>query len=88
MENTEARQRFYYDGKLTKTSKGSLERLRRWLDNMEREWSKNLMPQVAPGEFDPNKGSEVTRVSIDELHVVTTGGHVLRTVNILAKENR
>jgi hypothetical protein len=76
-------QRFYINGKLHKTSKGlTVEKSRRYLDNIEREWSKHLAPLTLPGEFDFNKGHEVTRVSTDELLVTTTGNKKLRFVNI------
>lgn len=79
------RQRHYVDGKLVRSAAGNPETLRKWLDNMQREWSKHLGPLVQPGEFDPNNGHTVERVSIDELIVVTTGGRVLRTVNVEGK---
>jgi hypothetical protein len=74
------RYRFYYNGKLSKSTEVTPERGQKWLDNSQADWSKNLMPQVAKGEFDPNNGSEVTRVSPTELLVTTTGGHKLRWV--------
>jgi hypothetical protein len=81
-------QRFYFDGKLQKTGKPrDIETLRTWLDNIQREWSRNLMPLTLPGQFDPNNGHEVTRVSLDELLVTTTGNHKLRFVNVERKQN-
>lgn len=65
---------------LLKSSEVTRERGIKWLDNRQADWSRNLMPQVADGEFDPNSGSEVIRVSETELHVTTTGGHRLRFV--------
>jgi hypothetical protein len=77
------KQRFYYDGKRQKTSsEKDVTILRKWLDNLQADWSRNLAPIVQPGEFDPNNGSEVRRVSEDELYVITTGGHHLRWVNV------
>lgn len=72
-----ARTRFYYNGKLKYSEPGTLDSLRRRLARIEASWAENIMPQVAPGEFDPNNASEVSRVSADELRVVTTGGHRL-----------
>lgn len=77
------RQRLYIDGKLTKTTKPNTpETLRKWLDNAQQMWSAHLGPLALPGEFDPNNGHEVTRVSPDELLVTTTGNRKLRIVNI------
>lgn len=77
------KQRTYIDGTLTKTTKATEPAiLRRWLDNMERDWSKHLSPLTLPGEFDANNGHKVTRVSPDELLVITTGNRRLRFVNI------
>lgn len=77
------RQRFYLDGKLTKSSNGTPERLRKWLDNMEQEWTKHgMFPLTAEGEFDLNKAHEVVRVSVDELLITTTAGKKLRIVNV------
>jgi hypothetical protein len=77
-----ARYRFYRNGDLQKSASLSTSVGKQWLDNTQEEWSKNLMPQVAPGEFDPNNGIEVNRVSDLELLVTTTGGHKLRWVVI------
>jgi len=60
------RQRFYVNGKLERSIKGEAETLRRYIDNAQREWSKNLMPLTAPGEFDFNNGHSVERLSQDE----------------------
>lgn len=77
------RQRLYFDGKLHKTTKpNEPETLRRWLDNAEKMWSAHLGPLTLPGEFDPNNGHEVTRVSPDELLVTTTGNHKLHYINV------
>ena len=77
------RQRHYYNGKLTKSSSPrDLATLRRWLDNVQAEWSRNIMPQVKPGEFDPNNASQVNRESLDELSIITTGGHKIRLLNV------
>lgn len=82
-EKLPMRQRFYLDGKLQKTTKpNDPAKLRVWLDNLETEWSSELGPLVAPGEWDPNNGHEVTRVSPDELLVTTTGNRKLRFVNV------
>lgn len=69
--------RLYVDGKLSKSQRIDKPRAIRWLDNSQAMWSKNLMPLVAPGEFDPNNGHEVTRVSETELLVTTTGNRKL-----------
>lgn len=74
------RYRFYYDGKLSASSRADAQRAIRMIDAAQKDWSRNIMPQVEPGEFDPNNGSEVTRVSSTELLVTTTGGHKLRFV--------
>ncbi len=80
------KQRFYLDGKLHKTSeKRDVETLRRWLNNLEAEWSANIGPLVEAGQFDPNNGHTITRVSPDELLVITTGNKKLRFVNIAVK---
>jgi hypothetical protein len=56
-------QRFYLDGRLVKVSvPHDLARLRKWLDNVERKWSRDMRPLAAPGDFDPNKGHSVNRV--------------------------
>lgn len=79
-------QRIYVDGKLTRTAKPrDLATARQWMTNMEREWSRNLGPLTLPGEFDPNNGHEVTRVSPDELLVTTTGNKKLRIINVESK---
>jgi len=75
-----ARFRTYVDGKLTKSSETDYTRAVRWLDNIQRDWSSNLGPLVQPGEFDPNNGHEVTRVSEAELLVTTTGNRKLKFV--------
>jgi hypothetical protein len=78
------KQRTYCDGKLVKTSSPkSPEVVRKWMDNIEREWSKNgSMPLVGPGEFDMNQGHSCVRVSQDELLVITTGNRKLRFLNV------
>jgi len=77
------RQRLYRDGELSKSVKGAPATLRRWLDNLERDWRRNEgAALVGPGEFDPNMAHTVTRVSPDELIVVTTGNYTLRFVNV------
>lgn len=75
--------RTYLDGKLSKSTEvSSRERAIKWLDNSQEQWSKNIGPIVAAGEFDPNNVHEVTRVSETELLVTTTGNHKLRFVVI------
>lgn len=77
------RQRLYINGRLSKSTSGDPSRLRKWLDNMEREWTKRPMaPLVGPGEFDPNQAHSVERVSVDELIIITTGGKTIRAVNV------
>lgn len=78
------RQRFYFDGKLSKTTKPTtVETLRKWLDNIERDWTKRgLLPLTAAGEFDVNGCHESTRISPDELTITTSGGHKLRWINV------
>lgn len=73
---------FYIDGHKQKRSAHdySLERAIKLVDLYQKTWSKNLMPQVKPGEFDPNNGSEVIRESAFELLVITTGGIKLRWI--------
>lgn len=75
-----ARFRTYLEGKLNKSTEVTIERGTKWLDNTQAEWSRNLMPLTLPGEFDPNNGHEVTRVSPTELLVTTTGNRKLRFV--------
>lgn len=81
------RQDSWFNGKRKagKTITEDIARLRKWLDNLESDWRKNMMPMVKPGEFDPNNASEVTRLSPDELLVVTTGAHKLRFLNVELK---
>jgi len=81
------KQRFYIDGKLQKTTKpNSQETLRKWLDNLERDWSKNgMMPLTPIGQFDMNGAHQVIRNSPDELIVITTAGKSLRFININSK---
>lgn len=77
------RQRFYVNGKLTKSSAGEPAKLRKWLDNMERDWSAHgLFPLTEPGQFDFNRAHEVTRTSLDELNITTTSGKQLRVINV------
>lgn len=72
---------FYIDGeKQKRLADYSLERAIKLVDLYQKTWSKNLMPQVKHGEFDPNNGSEVIRESAFELLVITTGGHKLRWI--------
>lgn len=81
------RQRTYLDGKLVKSGKpNDAETVRRWLDQTEAHWTRGgMLPLVGPGEFDTNQAHEVTRISPDELHIVTTGGNRLRIVNVEVK---
>lgn len=73
--------RFYYDGKLKHSAtKTDVARVIRNLDAIQADWSRNIMPQVAPGQFDPNNASEVIRESPTELFVITTGSHKLRWI--------
>lgn len=77
------RQRSYLNGKLNKSIAGEPATLRRYLDNIERDWSKDgLFPLTPAGEFDLNKAHSVTRVSVDELVIVNTAGRELRIVNV------
>lgn len=82
------RQRTYLNGTLCKSSKPrDVETARRWLDNVETHWRNNGVHPLTPaGEFEPNNAHEVTRVSADELLVVTTGGNRLRFVNVEVKQ--
>lgn len=76
-------QRFYVDGKLAHTTKpNTLETLRRWTDNMEKEWSQHIpeSPKAAEAMRGCNQGKTVTRVSLDELHVLTTEDFQLRWI--------
>ena len=75
-----ARYRTYLDGKLNKATEVTHERGIKWLDNTQSEWSRNLGPLVVAGDFDPNNGYEVIRVSETELLVTTTGNRKLRFV--------
>lgn len=81
------KQRTYVDGKLLKTTKpNAIETVRKWLDNIEREWSKNgMFPLTPAGEFDCNNAHSVSRISLDELIVVSTSGKTIRFVNIEVK---
>ena len=74
--------RRYVDGKLVHSSKlpSEIEILYRYMDNYEREWSSNLEFAQLPEAVGNNQGKIVTRVSLDELHVVTTENHILRFV--------
>ena len=81
-------QRFYVNGKLERTTKpNTIEQLRKWIDNTEREWSKNLDEiRTNPEAFRGfNQGREVSRVSIDELLVTTTENKKLRWINVERK---
>jgi hypothetical protein len=81
------RQRFYLDGKLQNTTKPrEAEVVRRYLDNIERDWLRGgLCPLTPEGEFDTNNAHEVTRVSPDELLITNTRGRKLRFVNVEVK---
>lgn len=83
------KQRTYVDGKLVKTSKQAHEPevVRKWMDNIEREWSKHLEDARLDPEamYGTNQGKEVTRVSIDELLVTTTEDKKLRFLNVEVK---
>lgn len=78
------RQRVYVDGKLSRSTKpDTIEVLRRYLDNIERDWLRNgMFPLTAAGEPDPNGAHEVLRVSPDELLVTNTRGCKLRWINV------
>lgn len=70
---------FIYDGqkKRVKQKYATIERACMLLDGIQKEWSKNIMPAVATGQFDPNNATEVIRHSSLVLLVTTTGGHKL-----------
>lgn len=78
------RQRFHIDGKLHRLTKpNTIEKLRKLLDNMEAHWLQaGLHPLTQPGEFDMNNAHSVTRVSPDELIIVSTSGKILRLQNV------
>ena len=80
-------QRFYINGRLEKTTKpNEIERLRKWLDNIEKDWTKDGFEPLTPvGEFDWNKCHSSNRVSIDELVIVNTAGKSLRWINVERK---
>lgn len=83
------RQRTYVDGQLVKTSSiQPASTIRRWMDNVQREWSKHLDdahidPEAMRGT---NQGKEVIRVSIDQLNVITTEDKSLRFLNVEVKK--
>lgn len=79
-------QRSYLDGKLHRTTKPApIETLRKWLDNLEKHWTKNgLMPLTTEG-MDFNNCHSCERISPDELVIVNTAGKRLRFVNVERK---
>jgi hypothetical protein len=76
------RQRTYFDGKLRRSGKPTRQStLRRYLDNIQADWLRNgLFPLTPAGEAGVNNAHTVTRVSEDELVIVTTEGHTLRFI--------
>ena len=78
------RQRTYVNGKLERSTKPQpIETLRKWLDNIERDWTKNgFMPLTPAGEVDVNGGHSAVRVSPDELIIVSTSSKQIRFVNV------
>jgi hypothetical protein len=73
-----AKMKFSFDGGRPKVSRDCPEQLlQEQLDRIQAKWSENIMPRVAPGEFDPNNASEVNRVSRNVLEIITTGSHKL-----------
>ena len=54
---------------------------RQYLDNLERDWTRaGLWPLTQSGDLEPNNAHEVTRVSPDELIIVTTSGRKIRFI--------
>ncbi len=77
------RQRYYFNGKLLRSSSGDVVKLRKWLDNVEKEWrGRGLSRYTESGAIDMNEAVSIERVSPDELLITTTADHKIRIVNV------